>query len=219
MHAFTYHEQDVRNYMPADWQARIFALVEKHGFPVTIQSTSVTSREGNPGAKFELVSVSGDVIKKELPWLYDLYLNQFKGICQEYAQERIGEKIFPGQNPKPSMVINVQRGNKDRYENHVDSVPITGLLYVTDHPPGGGGELVASNTEKANSVSEVDQDCETIFPKAGHLLCFDGYHHPHYVRPLQDGDATRIAVVMNYYTARIPESSRPADLDHHLGLA
>ena len=34
------------------------------------------------------------------------------------------------------VVLNVQRGTEMRFECHVDSNPLTGLLFCTDHPDG-----------------------------------------------------------------------------------
>ncbi len=37
------------------------------------------------------------------------------------------------------VVLNVQRGPTMRFECHVDSNPLTGLLFCTKSPGGGGG--------------------------------------------------------------------------------
>ena len=102
-----------------------------------------------------------------------------------------------------------------RFECHVDSNPLTGLLFCTDHPVGGGGELVFAHDPAAADIETVDRDCAVIRPHAGHLIFFDGRRHPHYARPLvQVG--VRIVAVMNFYTESYPESTRPLDLNRHL---
>ena len=102
-----------------------------------------------------------------------------------------------------------------RYEAHVDSNPVEVLLYVTDHPYGTGGELVVSPNIDAVGISEIDNDCEIIYPESGKLLVFDFRTFPHYVRPLKS-DEYRVAVAMNYYTEECTEEMRPPDLDQHL---
>jgi hypothetical protein len=114
-----------------------------------------------------------------------------------------------------AVALNVQTG-PDRYECHVDTNPIEGLLYVTTHREGEGGELVVSNRGEAQSVEEVDADSTIVEPKAGYLLFFDGRHHSHYVASLKDPTAVRIVVAMNYYVPSWPEEKRPTDLNKHL---
>jgi len=103
-----------------------------------------------------------------------------------------------------------------RFECHVDSNPLTGLLFCTDHLPGAGGELVFGHDPSAADVGAIEQDCSVIRPHAGHLIFFDGRRHPHYARPLTSESEVRIAAVMNFYTESCPESTRPAELNHHL---
>ena len=69
-----------------------------------------------------------------------------------------------------------------RFECHVDSNPLTGLLFCTDH--SAGGELVIAHDPTAADVTSVERDCSVIRPHAGHLIFFDARHHPHYARPL-----------------------------------
>jgi hypothetical protein len=102
-----------------------------------------------------------------------------------------------------------------RFEAHVDSNPVSGVLFCTDHPEGGG-ELVISHDPAASGVAAIERDRTVIRPHAGHLLFFDGRDHPHYARPLTAGTGLRVLAVMNYYTESFPESTRPRELNHHL---
>ena len=99
-----------------------------------------------------------------------------------------------------------------RFECHVDSNPLTGLLFCTDHLAGEGGELVFGHDLEAADIDSVEQDCSVIQPHAGYLIFFDGRAHPHYARPLASDSAMRITAVMNFYTESCPESARPAEL-------
>jgi len=178
----------------------------------TLRPRSVTSREGNPDLRIDTLTVNGIVLRSELPWVHALYA----GLFREFGQSCAGEALACADNDLFGAVLGVQRGSKMRYEAHVDSNPLEGLLYVTSHPSGAGGELIVANDCNAKSVAEIEADCSTVFPMAGHLLFFDARRFPHYVRPLVDPNGTRVVVAMNYYTASCPESSRPADLTSHL---
>ena len=98
----------------------------------------------------------------------------------------------------------------------MDSNPLTGLLFCTDHGPGAGGELVFGHDKTARSLDDIERSCSALRPQAGHLIFFDGRERPHYVRPLQGDKDIRVAAVMNYYTDECPESTRPPELNRHL---
>ena len=91
---------------------------------------------------------------------------------------------MPARDDRYGVVLNVQRGTAMRFECHVDSNPMTGLLFCTDHVAGTGGELIFGNDPAAADVDAVERDCIVIRPHAGHLIFFDGRRHPHYARPL-----------------------------------
>ena len=58
-----------------------------------------------------------------------------------------------------------------RLECHVDSNPLTGLLFCTDHVRGG--ELVVAHDTAAEGLAEIDRACSVIRPQAGQLIFFD----------------------------------------------
>ena len=91
-----------------------------------------------------------DQVQQGLPWLYELYRDQFL----ELASEAWGEPIDAGYDDRYGVVLNVQRGNTMRFECHVDSNPLTGLLFFTGHPDGGG-ELVFAHDPEAVGVDAV----------------------------------------------------------------
>ncbi|WP_408665539.1 2OG-Fe(II) oxygenase [Jatrophihabitans sp.] len=101
------------------------------------------------------------------------------------------------------------------YECHVDSNPVQGMLYTATLSERDGGALVVGLDPSAQSIEEVDANCQELYPKANKLLLFDARRNPHYVRPMTEGHA-RVAVAMNFYTDESPESARPADLSRHL---
>jgi hypothetical protein len=141
-----------------------------------------------------------------------LYADEFRDLAQHLSSEAVST----ASRDRIAVNLNVQRGRSMRYEAHVDSNPIEGLLYITSHPPGTGGELVVAQRSSAVGVSEIDASAAVIYPVAGHLVFFDARHHPHYVRSLCSDDSMRVVAAMNFYTPSSPESARPPDLDRHL---
>lgn len=208
---FSWRSYDLRNVLPAGWEADISKLADE-AVKKVLRPLSVTSREGDPDIRIPVLTVNGQVIREQLRWLYDMY----KGYFRDLAQLGMSEPVSTADNDIYGVVLNVQRGSAMRYECHVDSNPIEGLLYVTEHPPGTGGDLVVANRTAASSVEDVDADCSVVYPQRGNLLFFDARRFPHYVRPLTDPQGIRIAVAMNFYTPSCPESARPGDLTGHL---
>jgi hypothetical protein len=102
-----------------------------------------------------------------------------------------------------------------RFECHVDSNPVTDLLFFTDHP-AGGGELVVGHESGAIGVEALEMNGSVIRPQAGQLIFFDGKTHPHYARTLRSEDEVRVVAAMNFYTDSCPESTRPPELNRHL---
>jgi hypothetical protein len=131
------------------------------------------------------------------------------------ATEARKEPIKPAFDDRYGVVLNVQRGNAMRFECHVDSNPVTGLIFFTDHP-AGGGELVVAHDPGAVGIEAVERDCSVIRPQAGQLIFFDGKTYPHYARALLSESDMRVVAVMNFYTGPCPESTRPPGLNHHL---
>ena len=155
--------------------------------------------------------VHADQVQHELPWLYEFYRGHFL----QLAQETRAEPVATAGDGRYGVVLNVQRGPDMRFELHVDSNPLTGLLFCTDHGPADGGDLVFAHDPGATGVEAVDRDCSVIRPHAGHLIFFDGRRYPHYARALTTPDF-RIVAVMNFYTGSYPESTRPPELNRHL---
>ena len=147
-----------------------------------------------------------------LPWLRELYRAAFR----ELGEQAIGHKVYAAADERYGTVLNVQRGPGMRFECHVDSNPLTGLLFCTDYGPGAGGELVFGHDKTARSLADIERSCSVLRPQAGHLIFFDGRERPHYVRPLRADDGVRVVAVMNYYTDEYLESTRPPELNRYL---
>lgn len=200
---------DVTNRLPEGWRRQ----VRKAGVSADFREfpcTPILSREASQVASISRGRVDADQVREGLPWLYQSYRGYFLQLAQEACQETVA----PARDDRYGVVLNVQRGTGMRFECHVDSNPLTGLLFCTDHQPGSG-ELVFALDRDAASVAEVDKNCSVIRPHAGVLMFFDGRQYPHYARPLMDEADVRIVAVMNFYTESCPESTRPAVLNRH----
>lgn len=211
MDRFSWHSYDLNSVLPKSWQEDILVVARTKATRKVLLPRSVTSREGDPNLQIPVATVGGSTLRSALPWLFDLYLGLFRDLAQLGSHEPVSTASAEliGAN------LNVQTGDM-RYEAHVDSNPIEGLLYCTDHPKGAGGELVVANDPQAQSIAAIDRDCSVVYPVAGNLVFFDARRFPHYVRPLVVADAVRVVVAMNFYTPSCPESSRPVDLTNHL---
>lgn len=209
--AFQWTTFDPSSRLPRDWQQdAVAAATDAHfgDFPRTLH----LSREGEDVTHVHRGRVHADQVRQRLPWLYDLYLGYFTDL----ANQACAEKVVPALDHRYGLRLNVQRGTEMRFECHIDSNPLTGLLFCTDHPVGAGGELVFGHDPAAADVAAVEHDCSVVRPHAGHLIFFDGREYPHYARRLTSASDIRVVAVMNYYTASYPESTRPLGLNRHL---
>jgi hypothetical protein len=174
--------------------------------------TPILSREAEDVSQVRRGRVHADQVQADLPWLLDLY----QGYFLELAGTLCAEAVRPAADCRYGVVLNVQRGAAMRFECHVDSNPLSGLLFCTDHLAGGGGDLVVANDVSAVGVAAIERDCAVIRPHAGQLIFFDGSRHPHYARALASESDTRVVAIMNFYTWSRPESTRPPELNRHL---
>jgi hypothetical protein len=208
---FSWTTFDVTGMLPAQWQQdvrRTAARSDVRDFP----RTPVISREATDVRHITRGRVHATQVARELPWLRELYRSGFR----ELAQRAADEPVFPARDERYGVVLNVQHGTGMRFECHIDSNPLSGLLFCTDHGPGDGGELVFAHDDAARSMADIERSCSVLWPQAGHLVIFNGREHPHYVRPLRADHDTRVVAVMNFYTPSCPESTRPPALNRHL---
>jgi hypothetical protein len=202
---------DLTGFLPKNWRCEIAATATKadsRDYP----RTPLLSRESADVHHILRGRVHSHDVRQNLPWLYRLYRQQFLNL----ARQACDEAVMAADDDRYGVVLNVQRGTRMRFECHVDSNPLTGLLFCTDHPTGAGGELVFAHDPDAADLDAIERDHSVIRPHAGHLIFFDGRRHPHYARPLTSTADLRIVAVMNFYTQSCPESTRPEELNRHL---
>ena len=207
---FSWTAFDVTSLLPQDWPddiKKVAAEADFHDFP----RTRFLSREAEHVEFVSRGRVHAGAVRLRLPWLYRLYRSDFLDL----AGQAWREPIKAAHDDRYGIVLNVQRGNTMRFECHVDSNPVTGLLFFTEHPDGGG-ELVAANHPGAVGVEALEENSSVIRPQAGQLIFFDGKTYPHYARTLWSEGDVRVVAVMNFYTESCPESTRPSGLNRHL---
>jgi hypothetical protein len=202
---------DLTSSLSGDWQQESAAAADQAEFR-DFPRTPILSREAQDVPHIFRGRVHASDVRRNLPWLYRLYRDDFL----ELAQVACAEPVMAARDDRYGIVLNVQRGTTMRFECHVDANPLTGLLFCTDHLAAAGGELVVAHDPAAAGIDAVDRDCSVIRPHAGHLIFFDGREHPHYARPLLSWSDVRIVAVMNFYTESCPESTRPPELNRHL---
>jgi hypothetical protein len=202
---------DLTGFLPKDWRREIAAAAVKADFS-HFPRTPLLSRESADVHHISRGRVHAHDVRRNLPWLHWLYREQFLDL----ARQAWDEPIMAAHDDRYGIVLNVQNGTDMRFECHVDSNPLTGLLFCTDHLARAGGELVFAHDPDAADIDAIERSCSVIRPHAGHLILFDGRRHPHYARPLASASDVRIVAVMNFYTESCPESTRPQDLNLHL---
>lgn len=202
-HFKPYHAQDLlrTGVLPPDWQSDILSVVQGHGVDTILTGAGSTSRETRSDRRMHVRVADGVAVKSYLPWLWELY----SGYLREFSAAKFGKPLFVANLLHTTININQLMGRGAEYEWHVDSNPVTGLLFVTDTPIGFGGSLVFRPRAAKPSI---------VRPKAGTFICFDARDIPHRVTPLRT-NGVRISVPMNYYDSAI-EQVRPLDLDEQI---
>lgn len=201
---------DLTRQLPGDWQQEIAAAAAGADFR-DFPRTPVLSRESADVHHIPRGRLHARDLRRTLPWLYKFYRDYFLDLARAVCDEPVAAAI----DDRYGIVLNIQRGTTMRFECHIDSNPLTGLLFCTDHGAGAGGEVVFARDRTAADVGAVERDCSVIRPHAGHLIFFDGRLNPHYARPLSAESDLRIVAVMNFYTESCPESTRPLELNRH----
>lgn len=165
---------DVTWILPGHWQQAVRrAANEAEVRP--FGRTPVISREADDVQEVVRGRVHADQVASDLPWLCELY----RGAFRELGQQAIGCPVYAAADARYGTVLNVQHGTRMRFECHVDSNPLTGLLFCTDHGSGTGGELVFGHDKAARSRAGIERSCSVLRPQSGHLIFFDEIGRAH----------------------------------------
>lgn len=186
---------DVTPHLPAGWDDQIERVVDQHARRALLTGDDPSSLEP-AGSEIEYQLVDGIVVADELAWLEALYRGPWLAAASSFC----GAELTTALDPRVGVNLNSLRSIGSRYEWHHDTNPCTGLLFVTTHERGDGGDLVFSD-------GAIDLH---IWPRAGTLLIFDARTTPHTVNPLQR-PVHRISIPMNFYLAGDPQDRGKLD--------
>lgn len=185
--------------LPSSWVERIRDVCANHAQPAVLSGSGPTSLEGEE-TRLPYHLVTGDMVAILIPWLDCLYRNEFKHIAAQVA----GCPVYCSKTLINTININILNRNGQRYERHVDSNPLTGLLFVTTTAEDGGGALKFEFPDRVIRIA----------PIAGTVLYFSATDVPHAVEPLSATEP-RISIPMNYYFEE-DSQDRPSGLDYIL---
>lgn len=186
--------------LPSDWDEQVKKVAEENAYLVKLDGKSSTSREPENSKGATVFVVEGNIIFDKLNWLHNLYENELL----ELANNNFNNSYEISKGIANSININLLKGINARYEWHVDTNPLTGILYVTDHNESDGGEL----------IFKLPNETVTVHPKKGLFILFDAREILHSVQPLTH-NSFRISIPMNYYLKGV-EQKRPEDLDTYI---
>jgi hypothetical protein len=187
-------------FFPKDWETQIAKVVRDYSTAQILDGSSATSREIDLAEPISIRIVDGSSIHTNLRWLFDLYC----GELLKFAEKNFGKRLHIAQDLRSAVNLNIIEGRGRRYEWHVDSNPVTGLLFLSTLDERDGGALLFKQHSE-----EI-----RIYPKLGMFLCFDATEVPHTVEPLLR-EVVRISAPMNFYID--PKNQvRPKDLDEYL---
>ena len=124
---------DLTGRFPANWQQEIAAVAAAEAEFREFPRTPSLSREASDVHVISRGRLHAGDLRHNLPWLYGFYRGLFLDLAREMARD---EPVTTARDDRYGIVLNVQRGTTMRFECHIDSNPLTGLLFCTDHPAG-----------------------------------------------------------------------------------
>src|SRR5258708_18128123 len=150
---------DVTDLLPANWQDDVLAVAASADFR-EYPRTPILTREAEDVASINRGRVHADRVQQDLPWLIELYHGTFRDLAQRVWTEH----VVTAADDRYGVVLNVQQGPSMRFECHVDSNPLSGVLFCSDHR--AGGELVVAHDRAATDLESVERHCSVIRPHA-----------------------------------------------------
>lgn len=206
---FPIYAGDVSPLLPQTWTEEVLVLASRYGFRSELDGGSTTSRESAFGERITstLNVVDGEIIESALPWLWDLYHGPLLDLGNQLG---LGS-FSPSAATVSAININIQSAG-ERYEWHVDSNPLTGLLFVSTLAPEEGGQLIFRSDPMGRARNDKWE--VKIQPSAGMFYMYDARGAAHTVEPVQRLQS-RLSIPMNYYLSE-GGPPRPTDLDGYL---
>jgi hypothetical protein len=185
--------------LPVDWLSQVDDVARNVAKAAILEGGTPTSLEPS-GTIIRYRLLDGVGVCNHLPWLTDLYRTDFREIAKRIS----GADLELDRSVVSSVNLNVLSPGEDGYEWHVDSNPVTGLLFLSSHLHQDGGIL---------ELKSANDHLLTIEPLAGTLAVFDARLCPHRVSPPKK--ALRISAPMNYFIEG-QRAKRPEELDSRL---
>lgn len=178
-----------------DWTHQIVNTVTQKGTHIPLTGEDFNSFPNTLDEEVAVRLAGKSVVKEHLPWLYSFYNTDIRSIVSKV----FNRPLFPTSEAVASkdagLVINYTPPGK-AYENHVDSNPVTAVLYTKDLHVGQGGLVVHPEGKKF-----------VIAPKKGDVFIFDGRQLPHEVEPTTQG---RASVPMDFYVDETKQWRHPS---------
>jgi hypothetical protein len=180
---------------------RINEVADRYGRKVALQGEQPASTLERADAPLQYRVTDGSTIAQQLPNVMHLYQVTIPNLISEF----IGLNIIPSRFEKSAITLNLLEGRGSRYEVHVDSNSVTGLLFATSHSSAEGGAL---------RLHYPERPAYDVQPKAGLFLLYDARWVPHEVLELRTA-TKRLSLPMNYFLATDIET-RPEHLDSYI---
>jgi hypothetical protein len=190
---------DVREMLPPGWSKDIDDVSSLIARDAILKGGTSTSLESADTA-IEYRLIDGAGVATHLPWLAKLYRDEFRQIAEQFSRQQ----LVVDASITSSVNINIIPPGQGGYEWHVDSNPVTGLLFLSSHLHEDGGML---------ELRTADEHLLSIEPLAGTFAVFDARLCPHRVSAPIKG--LRISAPMNYFVGS-QGRHRPDDLDNTL---
>lgn len=177
-----------------NWSDTIVHTVKTFGTKIPLTGEDFNSLSNTLGESVEVHLAGKSVIKEHLPWLYDFYNNDIRGLVSKVFDRPVHPTSETVASKDAGLVINYTPPGK-AYENHTDSNPTTAVLYTKDMQLGQGGLVLHSEGNRF-----------VLTPKKGDVFIFDGRQIPHEVEPTTEG---RASVPMDFYVDEIKQWRHP----------
>lgn len=175
----------------------VASVADTHAKPAKLIGGTSTSLEP-AGTSLDYRLMDGRDVARLLPELDELY----RGLLVRLASRIFGVPLIPSPTIVNGVNVNVLDGGGGRYEWHVDSNPVTGLLVFSECDSIRGGRLMFGADARTRT---------SLCMRPGHFLMFDATSAPHAVEIVR-GDSARVTAPMNFFVDG-GEIVRPDDLD------
>ena len=136
---------DLTSQLPEHWQPEIAAVAAADAEFADFPRTPSLSREAEDVHSISRGRLHAGDLQRGLPWLYRLYQGLFLDLARQVVP---GEPVTAARDDRYGIVLNVQRGTMMRFECHVDSNPLSGVLFCTDHPAGAAANSYSPTTRR-----------------------------------------------------------------------